>query len=47
MYYNKFGFSILKSKTFSNYINEYDDAVKILKDLYSDETYYNIMKNAM
>lgn len=45
--YNKFGFSILKSKTFSNYVNEYNDAVKILKDLYSDETYYNIMKNAI
>lgn len=45
--YNKFGFSILKSKTFSNYVNEYNDAVKILKDLYSYETYYNIMKNAI
>lgn len=44
---NKFGFSILKSKTFSNYVNEYNDAVKILKDLYSNETYYNIMKNAI
>lgn len=45
--YNKFGFSILKSKTFSNYVNEYNDAIKILKDLYSDETYFNIMKNAI
>ncbi len=45
--YNKFGFSILKGKTFSNYVNEYDDAVKILKDLYSDKTYYNIMKNVI
>ena len=45
--YNKFGFSILKSKTFSNYVNEYNDAVKILKDLYSYETYYNIVKNTI
>lgn len=45
--YNKCGFSILKDKTFSNYLNEYNEAVKILKDLYSDETYYNIIKNAI
>ena len=45
--YVSLGFKLQKNDTFSHYVNQYDDAMKTLKEHISDEQFKMLEKNSV
>ncbi len=44
--YHKYGFSLLKTDTFAGYVNQYAEAMEVLKPLYTLEKYRKLTESA-